>query len=67
MAFTRINTNVGALQALNALNSINQKLSVHQLRLATGKRINSPSDNSAGYTIATKLGVRAAGLGEWEG
>lgn len=62
--FSRINTNVGALQALSALNNINQRLSVHQLRLATGKRINAPSDNSAGYTIATKLGVRAAGLGQ---
>ena len=62
--FSRINTNLAALQALNALNSINNKLGMHQLRLATGKQINDPSDNSAGYTIAIKLGVRAAGLGQ---
>ncbi len=62
--FSRINTNLAALQALDALNSINQKLGAHQLRLATGKQINQPSDNSAGYTIATKLGVRASGLGQ---
>ena len=62
--FSRINTNLAALQALNALNGINTKLGEHQLRLATGKQINSPADNSAGYTIATKLGVRASGLGQ---
>jgi len=62
--FSRISTNLAALQALNALNGINQKLGMRQLRLATGKQINAPSDNSAGYTIATKLGVRAAGLGQ---
>ena len=62
--FSRINTNLAALQALNALNSVNQRLGMRQLRLATGKQINDPSDNSAGYTIATKLGVRAAGLGQ---
>ena len=62
--FSRINTNLAALQALDALNGINQKLGGHQLRLATGKQINTPADNSAGYTIATKLGVRASGLGQ---
>ncbi|MCD6334331.1 MAG: flagellin [Candidatus Latescibacteria bacterium] len=62
--FSRINTNLAALQSLNALNGINRRLGEHQLRLATGKQINSPSDNSAGYTIATKLGVRASGLGQ---
>ena len=61
--FSRIRTNIGALQALNSLNTINQKLAIHQTRLATGKRINSASDDAAGFTIATKLGVRASGLG----
>jgi len=61
--FSRIRTNIGALQALNALNGINRKLAIHQTRLATGKRINSASDDAAGFTIATKLGVRAEGLG----
>ena len=61
--FSRIRTNIGALQALNALNGINRKLAIHQTRLATGKRINSASDDAAGFSIATKLGVRAEGLG----
>ena len=64
MALSRINTNLAALQAMNALNNVNRELGMRQLRLATGKQINAPSDNSAGYTIATKLGVRSAGLGQ---
>ena len=60
---SRINTNIAALNALNALNRINTKMSVHQLRLATGKRINTAADDAAGFTIATKLHVKAEGLG----
>ena len=60
---SRINTNIGALQALNALNAINTKLGVHALRLATGKRINSAADDAAGFTIAAKLKVKSEGLG----
>lgn len=60
--FSRIATNIGALNALQSLNSINAKLGVHQQRLATGKRINSAADDPAGLTIATKLNARAEGL-----
>ena len=42
----RIATNVGAMNAYDALNSINQQLSSDQLQLATGKRINSAGDNA---------------------
>jgi flagellin len=38
-------------------------MSVHQLRLATGKRINSAADDAAGFTIASKLKVKSEGLG----
>lgn len=62
-SLTRINTNIQALNALNALNSVNTRMSVHQLRLATGKRINSAADDAAGFTIASKLNVKAKGLG----
>jgi len=61
--YNRININIGALQALNALNDINRRLAVHQTRLATGKRINSAADDAAGYTIANKLLVKAEGIG----
>jgi flagellin len=60
---SRINTNIQAMNALNALNNVNSKLGVHQLRLATGKRINSAADDAAGFTIASKLDVKAKGLG----
>jgi len=65
MAFysgSRINTNVGALNAFNALNAINSKIGVHQLRLASGKRINSAADDPAGYTISAKLKARSRAL-----
>lgn len=58
----RIATNIGAMNAYNALNNINQQLQVTELRLATGKRINSAADDPAGYTIGTKLNARSAGL-----
>src|SRR3972149_6945257 len=61
---SRINTNINALNALRSLNDINSKLSVSQLRLATGKRINNAADDAAGYTIAKKFNARAEGLGQ---
>jgi len=62
--FTRIATNIAALQSLNSLQNINNKLGVAQLRLSTGKRINSAADDAAGLTIATKFDFKAKGLGQ---
>ncbi|MBI5943502.1 MAG: flagellin [Chloroflexi bacterium] len=59
---TRIASNIGALNALNSLQSINAKLALHQTRLSTGKRINSAQDDPAGLTIATKMLARSEGL-----
>lgn len=59
---TRIASNIGALNALNSLQSINAKLALHQTRLSTGKRINSAMDDPAGLTIATKMLARSEGL-----
>ncbi len=61
--FTRINTNIGALNALNSLKNVQSKLGQSQLRLATGKRINEAADDPSGLTIATKFQYRASGLG----
>jgi flagellin len=61
--FSRINTNIGAFNALNSLKNVQQQLGVHQLRLATGKRINEAADDPAGLTIAIKFQYRASGLG----
>ena len=61
---TRIRTNIQALNALNALKHINRQINVHQLRLATGKRINSSGDDPAGLTIAKRLDARARSLSQ---
>ena len=65
MAFfggSRINTNIGAKNAFDSLNRINGRIGQTQLRLATGKRINSAADDAAGYTLSTKLDNRSRSL-----
>ena len=59
----RINSNIGSLNALNALGDINRQLSISQLRLSTGKRINEAADDPSGYSIANSFGQKARGLG----
>ena len=59
---TRINTNIAAFNALNALKSVNRSLEKSQLRLATGSRINEVADDPAGFVISTRLGARSRGL-----
>jgi flagellin len=59
--FSRINTNIQSIEALYQMQRTNQELSVRQLRLATGSRINRAEDDSAGYTIAKKLEARVRG------
>lgn len=56
---SRIRTNVGALNALNALENINAQLTATNFRLATGKRINSAGDDPAGLSLANTLDLRA--------
>ena len=60
--FTRINTNIGALNALNALHRVGNKMGIHQTRLATGLRLNSAADDPAGYAIGKKLEARSRTL-----
>jgi len=61
-SLTRINANIPAMQSMNVLNSINSRIAEHQLRLATGKRINTPGDDPAGYQLAQGLTSRRNGL-----
>lgn len=58
----RIYANVQAMQSMNSLTNINQKIGMHQLRLATGKKINSASEDPAGYQLARSLETRKRGL-----
>ena len=47
-----VNTNVGALVALQNLNATNSELATTQDRINTGKKINSAKDNGAVWAIA---------------
>jgi flagellin len=59
---TRIAGNIGALNALNQLASINSQLATHQARLASGKQILSAADDPAGMSMATSFDVRRNGM-----
>jgi flagellin len=54
MALT-VGTNSGALMAQAAASSVNKDMELSMERLATGKRINSASDDAAGVAIASRL------------
>ncbi len=59
---TRIAGNIGALNAMNSLEYINRNLSLHQTRLATGKRLNYAYEDPAGMNLATTFDVRRQSL-----
>ena len=57
-----VNTNVGALAALQNLNSTNRALSVTQSRINTGLNVASTKDDSAAFAIAQTLRGDLSGL-----
>ena len=59
---SKVASNIQALQALNSLDKINNQLGIHQLRLATGRRINTAADDSAGFVIGRGFQARVKGL-----
>lgn len=58
----RVNTNVQSLDSQLSLNRVNRDLADSRLRMSTGLKINKAEDDAAGYSIATKLRSRVAGL-----
>ncbi|MCF8504385.1 MAG: flagellin [Caulobacter sp.] len=52
MALNSVNTNTGALVALQNLNATNRELDVVQTRINTGKRVATAKDNGAVWAIA---------------
>jgi len=52
MPMNSVNTNVGAMVALQNLNSTNMELSTTQTRINTGKKVASAKDNGAVWAIA---------------
>jgi hypothetical protein len=58
-----INTNLGAMVALQHLNSTNSMLENTQLRITTGLRVNGPKDDASTYAIAQNM--RAISTAWW--
>ena len=61
MSLSRIRTNLQAQLALQNLNQTNDNVGSIQEKLQTGKRINKAADDSAGFSIASKLRARVGG------
>ena len=57
-----VNTNVGAMAALQSLNATNRNLATTQSRINTGLEVNSTKDDSARFTIAQTLRGDMGGL-----
>ncbi len=62
MALFSVNTNLGALAALQSLDATQQALTQAQNEVSTGKAVSTASDNPAIYSIANKLNANIAGL-----
>jgi len=61
MAFS-VNTNAGAMAALQSLNATNKSMSTTQSRINTGLNVASTKDDSAKYTVAQTLRGDQGGL-----
>jgi len=59
---SKINTNVNALTATNALNKNSRDMQLTMQRLSTGQRINGASDDAAGIAIAATMTAQINGL-----
>jgi flagellin len=62
MSLFSVNTNLGALAALLALDANQQALTAAQNEVSTGKAVATASDNPAIYSISNKLNANIAGL-----
>lgn len=62
MPFNSINTNVGAMQALQVLNAINVEMAEVQQRITTGLKVSSAKDNPAVWAIAQNERAQVASL-----
>ena len=57
-----VNTNPGAMIALQNLSKTNKMLEQTQLRVTTGLRVNGPKDNAATFAIAQNMRGDIAGM-----
>ncbi|RZJ45562.1 MAG: flagellin [Brevundimonas sp.] len=63
MALNSVNTNVGAMVALQNLSVTNSELQTVQNRINTGKAVSSAKDNGAIFAIATSQRAEISALG----
>jgi len=63
-SFSQINTNIQSQQAFQNLSDTSEELSTRRERLSTGLRINSASDDAAGFEIASQLEAKTGSQGE---
>ncbi len=62
MALNSVNTNMGAMVALQSLNRTNDELSTVQKRISTGLRVADAKDDGAAFAIAQSVRSDVAGL-----
>ncbi len=58
-----VNTNMGAMIALQNLATTNKRLEQTQLSITTGLRVNGPKDDASSFAIAQNMRGEVAGLG----
>src|SRR4051794_16324750 len=62
MSLNSINTNSGALIALQNLNSTNSELGIVQQRINTGKKVGTAKDNGAIWAMAKSQSATSSSL-----
>jgi flagellin len=62
MSLFSVNTNLGALAALQSLEATQQSLNETQNEVSTGQKVSSAADNPAIYSIANTINANIAGL-----
>ena len=62
MSLFSVNTNLGALAALQSLDTNQQALTEAQNQVSTGQRVSSAGDNPAIYSISNTINANIAGL-----
>lgn len=62
MSIKRIGTNVLSMNARQSLYENEKRMNVAMEHLATGKKLNAPSDNPANIAIVTRMHARASGM-----
>ena len=62
MSLFSVNTNLGALAALQSLETTQQSLNQAQSEVSTGQKVSSAADNPAIYSIANTINANIAGL-----